>query len=80
MIWTKSFWQGLGERAIKTFFQTVVAVASAGVVGNTTGLTDVDWGFVISASLMATLLSAATSIGNPEFVSGTDKEVQVDHL
>ena len=66
MIWTKAFWKGAGERAIKTFFQTLVALIG------TTAITvqDVSWLVVLSGALLATILSVATSIGNAEFTAG----------
>lgn len=45
-------------RAIKTMAQTAVATIGTSVV-----LTDVNWAVVISASLLAGLLSLLTSIG-----------------
>lgn len=67
MIWTKAFWQGAAERAIKTFFQTFVAVI--GVVG-LVGVAEIDWVGAASISVVAALLSLATSIGNADFTSG----------
>lgn len=66
MIWSKAFLQGLGERALKTFFQTFVALIGTSAVV----LTDVDWTLVLSGSLLATILSVATSIGNADFTAG----------
>lgn len=78
-MWTSTFWKGLGERAIKTFLQTFVAVAIAGVgaeaVGASAGLLDVSWLDALSVSGLATLLSAATSVGNADFTAGTGKAV-----
>lgn len=66
MIWTKQFWKGAGERAIKTFFQTFVAL-----VGTTAVIVqEVDWTLTVSGSILATILSVATSIGNAEFTAG----------
>lgn len=70
MIWTAAFWKGLAERAIKTFAQSGVAAATVGVVGNATGLTDINWLQVLSIAALATVLSAFTSIGNADFTSG----------
>jgi len=67
MIWTKAFWQGTLERALKTFFQTFVALIGVTAVG----IGDVQWMYVLSGSLLATLLSVATSIGNADFTAGT---------
>jgi hypothetical protein len=69
MIWTGKFWKGVGERAIKTFFQSGVATVgvSAAVIH------DVNWVTVISTAALATILSVATSIGNADFVAGTTK-------
>lgn len=67
MIWTAQFWKGAGERAIKTFFQTFVAL-----VGTTAVIVqEVDWTLTVSGSVLATILSVATSIGNAEFTAGT---------
>ena len=68
MIWTKAFWKGAGERAIKTFFQTFVALIGTSAVI----VQDVDWLFVGSGSVLATILSLATSIGNADFTAGAD--------
>lgn len=69
-IWTKSFWKGAGDRAIKTYLQTFVAVAIAGVgadaVGLTAGLQDVSWLDAASVAGLATLLSIATAVGNAD--------------
>ncbi len=66
MIWTLDFWKGASERAIKTFFQTLVA--SIGVT--TAGLGGVDWPTVLSVAGLAAVLSVATSIGNAGAVAG----------
>lgn len=67
-IWTKVFWKGTADRAIKTFFQTFVAVIMAGVgadaVGMSAGLLDVSWVDALSVAGLATLLSVATAVGN----------------
>ena len=69
MIWTKAFWKGAAERAIKTFFQTFVAL-----VGTTAVIVqEVDWAIVVSGSILATILSVATSIGNADFTAGAEK-------
>lgn len=66
MIWTKAFWKGAGERAIKTFFQTFVALVGTTAVF----VQDVEWLLVVSGSILATILSVATSIGNASFTAG----------
>lgn len=71
MIWTKAFWKGAAERAIKTFFQTLVALIGTAVV-----ISDVDWVTVLSGSVLATVLSVATSIAQPEFVAGDDRPIE----
>lgn len=51
-----------GRRAIKTVAQTAIAT-----IGTTAVLTDVNWEVVVSASILAGLLSVLTSIaGLPE--------------
>lgn len=59
---TKTWFKAAGIRSIKTIAQTFVAT-----VGTATVLGDVNWTAVISASLLAGILSIATSIaGLPE--------------
>ena len=70
MIWTKKFWQGAGERAIKTFVQSLTAIIGVDAVG----VLDVDWGGAVSVAATATLLSVFTSISNADFTAGEVKE------
>lgn len=59
---TTSWIKAAGIRAIKTFAQTMIAT-----IGTTAILEDVNWAVVISASLLAALLSLLTSVaGLPE--------------
>lgn len=73
-IWSKSFWKGAGERALKTFIQTYLAVlvlgAGADGVGVSLGVLDVDWLGAGSVALLAAIVSLGTSLGNTEFVAG----------
>lgn len=58
----KTWFKAAGVRAIKTFFQTFVAT-----VGTSMVITDVDWKTVLSASILAAVLSMGTSLaGLPE--------------
>lgn len=58
MIWL----QAAGIRAVKTMAQTAVAT-----IGSTALLTDVNWKVVVSAALLAGVLSLLTSLaGLPE--------------
>lgn len=70
MIWSIAFWKGAAERAIKTFFQTFVALIGTSAVI----IQDVDWIFIASGSTLAAILSLATSIGNAEFTAGTSNK------
>jgi len=65
-MWTPAFWQGLLERAVKTFAQALIAVLSA----NGVGLVNADWGGALSAAGMAMVLSILTSFATPAMVSG----------
>ena len=59
---TISWIHAAGIRALKTFAQTMIAT-----IGTTAVIGAVDWKIVISASLLAALLSVLTSIaGLPE--------------
>ena len=69
-MWTLAFWKGAGERAIKTFFQTFVAVVGVTGLGVSLGLSEVDWLAAASVAAVATVLSIATSIGNSSFTAG----------
>lgn len=79
-IWSRKFWSGAGERGLKTFFQTFVAVVVAGVgadaVGLTAGIFDVGWIEAASVAGLATILSVATSVGNAEFTAGEPEKLQ----
>ena len=58
----KNWFKCAGDRAIKTMAQTFVATIGTSVV-----LTDVNWTMVVSASVLAGILSLATSVaGLPE--------------
>lgn len=61
-MFTKRWAKAAGIRAIKTVAQTAVATIGTGAV-----LTDVNWITVVSASLLAGVLSLLTSVaGLPE--------------
>ena len=59
----KDFVKKAGIRAIRTVCQTAIAT-----IGTATVMSDVNWVFVVSASLLAGILSILTSIvtGLPE--------------
>lgn len=59
---TKKWIKAAGIRAVKTVAQTFVATVGSAVV-----ISAVDWKVVVSASLLAGILSVATSVaGLPE--------------
>ena len=59
----KKFWIAAGIRALRTVAQTAIATIGTAVV-----MSDVNWSMVISASMLAGILSLLTSIatGLPE--------------
>ena len=62
----KSWLKAAGVRAIKTIAQTAVAT-----IGTSALLSQVDWRMVISASILAGVLSLLTSVaGLPEVSDG----------
>lgn len=62
-ITSKEFWKATGIRALRTVCQTAVAT-----IGTAAVMADVKWTYVISASVLAGILSVLTSIatGLPE--------------
>ena len=56
----KAFAQAVAERAIKTACQTAVSLMGVGA----TGILDIDWTAVASASALAALLSILTSVAS----------------
>lgn len=64
----KSWIKAAGIRAIKTVAQTAVAT-----IGTSALLSQVDWRMVISASILAGVLSLLTSVaGLPEVSDGSE--------
>lgn len=66
--WT--WFKAAGVRALKTVAQTAVAtIGTSAVIG------DVNWGMVLSASLLAGILSLMTSVaGLPEVENGSEEK------
>ena len=62
-MFTKQFWLGTLERAVKTFAQTAVPLVTA----EATGLIAVDWWLLLSVSGAAALVSVLTSVGSAPF-------------
>ena len=59
---TKKWWKCAGIRALKTICQTAIAT-----IGTATVLEEVNWLMILSASLLAGILSLLTSLaGLPE--------------
>lgn len=69
-MWTKDFWVATGNRAIRTVAQTAIAS-----IGTAAVLSDVNWIHVLSAAVLAGVVSILTSIvlGIPEVDNGTDQ-------
>ena len=75
-MWTKQFWQGLGERAGKTAAQgflygTGLSMMVTGL-GDGTGIAfvDVPWLLGAQTAVVMAVFSAVTSIGNADFTAG----------
>jgi hypothetical protein len=61
-IFTKEWWKAAGIRAIKTVAQTAIAT-----IGTAAVMSQVNWKIVVSASILAGILSLLTSLaGLPE--------------
>ena len=66
---TKKWLKAAGVRAVKTVAQTFVAT-----IGTATVMGDVNWTMVFSASVLAGVLSIATSVaGLPEIKESEEK-------
>lgn len=66
----KNWIKAAGIRAVKTVAQTAIAT-----IGTTAVINQVDWRIVLSASLLAGILSVLTSLaGLPEVKDGTESE------
>lgn len=67
-MFTKAFMRALGERAVKTFCQTMGALMLAAQLGLSTQIiADFDWALLLSmlwTAGVATLLSVMTTIGS----------------
>lgn len=72
MVMDKTWWKYAGIRAVKTCAQTAVAMIGTAVV-----LKDVDWIAVLSAAILAGVLSLLTSVaGIPE----VDQQLYMDQV
>lgn len=71
-IWSKAFWQGAGERAIKTFAQAFIAVFGVGTTVEVTGSTlNTDtWLLALVSGTAAAVLSVIMSVASPGFTAG----------
>lgn len=67
----KNFWKAAAIRAIRTIAQTAVAT-----IGTAAVLEAVDWRMVVSASILAGILSILTSVatGLPEVEKGEEDD------
>jgi len=63
---TKAFWKGAAERAIKTVGQAAAAFVTADVAG----ILDLDGVQLLSVAGLAGLVSLFQSVGNADFVAG----------
>lgn len=65
-MFTRDFWVGAAERALKTMAQSIAAVLGVGAVG----ILSVDWVQTLSVAATAGLLSVLTSIADADRVAG----------
>lgn len=65
-MWTREFWAGAVERAVKTMAQSVAAVLGVGAIG----VLSVDWAQTLSVAAAAGLASLLTSLADADRVAG----------
>lgn len=65
-MWTREFWAGAVERAVKTMAQSVAAVIGVGAAG----VLSVDWVQTLSVAAAAGLASLLTSLADADRVAG----------
>lgn len=73
MIWSVAWLKGMGERALKTFCQSLVGVI--GVV--TITHLNIPWVADLEFAGLTTLASVLTSLGNADFTAGISKKPSV---
>jgi hypothetical protein len=73
MLTSKAFWASAGERAIKTFAQTALALLGTSQV---ISAIQVDWAEVGGVSILAAILSLLTSVALP--ASETKQSVRME--
>ena len=66
-ITNKKWWEAAAVRMIKTIAQTAVAS-----IGTSALMSGVNWGYVVSASVLAGILSILTSLAGLPEVKGGD--------
>lgn len=60
MLWTRSYWSAVAERALKTAAQALIAILAVGQ----TDVLAVDWQNALAVTLTAALLSVLSSIAS----------------
>lgn len=69
----KSYWKAIGIRAVHTMAQTALGFLTVGAA-----ISDVNWGMMVSTSLVAGAFSVIKSlaVGVPEVDDGSNKDEQ----
>ena len=86
-LFSRAFWAGCAERAVKTFAQSAVGLALAAMgaqsvpagkelLDASSALTGSSILSILYAALIPTVLSVLTSVSNPSFVAGSESHVE----
>ena len=86
-LFSRAFWTGCAERAVKTFAQSAVGLALAAMRAQSApagqelldagrALTGSTLLSILYAALIPTVLSVLTSVSNPSFVAGSESHVE----